>query len=81
MRHRSTFPTRPTDGFLTLGDVAALLGVATWRIARVYDTNRRPEPPRFGGRRMFSRDEVRALAALFDVELPGDANEPSEVGR
>ncbi len=37
---------------LTTREVGELLGVAEWRVRRVFEAKLLPEPPRFGGKRL-----------------------------
>jgi DNA-binding transcriptional MerR regulator len=41
-----------------LGDVARLVGVEPYRIVYLLSSGQLPEPPRFGGRRVFSHEHI-----------------------
>ena len=44
--------------YLSLGELADLLTVQSWRIARLYELGILPEPERLGGRRMIPKATV-----------------------
>jgi hypothetical protein len=44
--------------FLSLGEVADLLSVQSWRIARLFELGILPEPVRVSGRRMIPKDSI-----------------------
>ena len=47
-----------------LGDI---LGVEEWRIRRLFESSTLPEPPRFAGKRVISREQIPAIVdALRD---------------
>ena len=56
-----------TVPYLTTGEVASLLGVQAWQVARLFELGILPEPPRSGGRRVIDRttvpDVVKSLEA------------------
>lgn len=53
-----------------LGDVAKLLDVRAWKIARLFDEHRIDEPPRVAGRRVFAIAEIRQIAVLLGIDTP-----------
>jgi hypothetical protein len=48
--------------YLSLGEVADLLSVQSWRIARLFELGVLPEPERVAGRRMIPSDIVPEVA-------------------
>ncbi len=44
--------------FASIGDVADLLGVQSWRVARLFELGILPEPPRSGRRRLIPKSMV-----------------------
>ena len=46
---------------MTTSEVADLIGVAKWRIRRLYETGALPEPTRFGARRMIHGADIPAI--------------------
>ena len=44
--------------FLSLGELAELLSVQSWRIARLFELGILPEPERIAGRRMIRKEMV-----------------------
>ena len=57
---------------LLLGDVARLLGVEPYRIVYLLSSGQLPEPPRFGGRRVFFNEDVERVAKKLGMELGGE---------
>ena len=59
--------------FLTTREVAELLGVETWRVRRLYEAGRLPEPPRFAGHRAIPRETIPAIVDALRARgwLPG----------
>jgi hypothetical protein len=55
--------------YLTTGQVAELVSkesgveVREWRIRRLYEDQRLPDPPRFGLKRMIARNQVPIIVA------------------
>lgn len=47
--------------YLSLGELAELLSVQSWRIARLFELGILAEPPRIAGRRMIPKDLVPAV--------------------
>ena len=45
----------------TTKQVAQMLGTDEWRVRRLYETGRLPEPERFAGRRAIPRDQIPAI--------------------
>lgn len=54
--------TNLSRSFLSLGEVAELLSVQSWRIARLFELGVLPEPERVAGRRMIPSDMVPEVA-------------------
>lgn len=54
---------------LTLGDVARQLGVPTWKVRRLYESGRLPEPGRVGRNRVVFEDEIPKIRAALDEVL------------
>ena len=52
-------PTEST--VLTIGELGDMLGVQSWRIARLYELGVLPEPARVGGRRLIPRSEIPTI--------------------
>lgn len=46
---------------LSTGDVADLLSVQSWRVARIFELGVLPEPGRISGRRMIPKEMVPAV--------------------
>jgi hypothetical protein len=67
--------------FLSLGELADLLSVQSWRIARLFELEVLPEPERIAGRRMIPKemipqivDALRArgwLSRTSEMSTPG----------
>jgi hypothetical protein len=55
-----------------LGNVARVLNVEPYRIVYLLSSGQLPEPPRFGGRRIFSPEHVEMIAKKLGVELSCD---------
>lgn len=45
----------------TTREIAELLGAKTWRVRRLFESGRLPEPPKFGGKRAISREMIPAI--------------------
>jgi hypothetical protein len=65
---------------LSTGDVAELLGVAPWRVRRLFEDGDLPDPPRIGLARAIPResipaiiDALRARGWLQEPEVAGNA--------
>jgi hypothetical protein len=54
--------TNHSRPYLSLGEVADLLSVQSWRIARLFELGVLPEPGRVAGRRMIPNDMVPEVA-------------------
>lgn len=50
-----------------LGEAAIVLGVKPYQITYAITTRQAAEPQRIGGRRMFSRSDLRTLAKALGV--------------
>ena len=65
--------------YLSLGEVADLLTVQSWRIARLFELGVLPEPQRVAGRRMIPKEMVlevaEALRARGWLTKPCEMNE------
>ena len=48
--------------YLSLGEVADLLSVQSWRIARLFELGVLPEPERIAGRRMIPSEMISEVA-------------------
>ncbi len=57
---------------LLLGEAAQLLKVEPYRIVYLFSSRQLKEPPRFGGRRVFSTEHIEMIAKKLGVELSGD---------
>lgn len=57
----------------SLTEVGRLLGVQGYRIAYAHTTGAIPEPPRFCGKRLYTEEDVRRVAAHFNVLLDSAA--------
>ena len=59
--------------FLTTRDIAELLGVEPWRIARLFETGALPEPKRFAGRRAVPSELLPTIVDALRARswLPG----------
>jgi len=44
--------------FYSTRQIAELLGTQTWRVRRLYESRRLPEPARFAGRRAIPREQI-----------------------
>lgn len=55
---------------MSMQDCARVLNIQSYRIQYAYAHNRLPEPPRVGGRRIFTPETLQQLAAHFNVKLP-----------
>ena len=49
--------TKPIP-YLSLGELGDMLGVQSWRIARLFEVGLVPEPPRIGRRRLISKSAI-----------------------
>lgn len=45
----------------TVPEIARLCGVPAWRVRRLYETGRLPEPPRAGGYRLIDTADLPAI--------------------
>ena len=52
---------------LTTREMGELLGVATWRVQRIFEDGNLPEPARFAGRRVISADRIPAIVDALRV--------------
>ena len=57
---------------LLLGEAARTLKVEPYRIVYLFSSRQLPEPPRFGGRRVFSPEFIEEIAKKLGVELSND---------
>lgn len=56
------------DDWLTVGQVAELLGAQTWRVQRLIERGLGPKPSRIGRHQVFRKDDVPAVKkALQDA--------------
>lgn len=71
MLQRATYTTR---------EIGELLGVAEWRVRRLYESGRLPEPDRFGGKRAIPRESIPAIVdALRERKwMPSAPDAPSQ---
>jgi hypothetical protein len=71
--------TNNSRSYLSLGEVADLLTVQSWRIARLFELGVLPEPQRVAGRRMIPKEMVlevaEALRARGWLTKPCEMNE------
>ena len=69
--------------FLTTREIAELLGVEPWRIARLFEIGAVPEPVRFAGRRAVPSDLLPAIVDALRSRgwLPGAASWEGGHGR
>ncbi len=51
------------------GQAARLLGLRQHQIAYAIANNQLPEPARFCGKRLFTQEDLRVIAAYFGVEF------------
>lgn len=58
--------SNPTEGLMTLGQVADNLGVQVWRVRRLYERGILPEPPRFQRSRLVRRDDLPAVKEALE---------------
>lgn len=49
----------------TVGDLAKRLGIAAWKIRRIFEEGVLPEPPRAGRYRIFFPEDLPALVAAL----------------
>lgn len=64
------------DQSYSLSEVARLLGLQGYRIAYAHTTGAVPEPPKFCGKRAYTLDDVRRVAAHFGIPFEtADAGE------
>ena len=61
--------------FVSIGEVAEMLNIQSWRVARLFELGLLPEPPRSSGRRMIPKsmlpqivDALRARGWLREDE-------------
>jgi hypothetical protein len=80
------------DHLLSTADAAELLGLAEWQARRLFEDGSLPEPPRFAGKRVVSRQLLRRIreaaiergwikdqaAARGPAIHPEDADRPNE---
>jgi hypothetical protein len=63
--------------FISLGDVARIYGVPSWKVRRLYESGRLKEPPRIGIYRLIRPSELpmieRALRAAGYLKGGADA--------
>jgi DNA-binding transcriptional MerR regulator len=65
---------------MSMQDCARILNIQSYRIQYAYAHNRLPEPPRVGGRRIFTPEMLQQLAAHFGVALPTAETAAQPVG-
>ena len=58
----STMHTNCSRPYLSLGEVADVLCVQSWRIARLFELGVLPEPQRMAGRRMIPKEMIPDVA-------------------
>ena len=72
------------DEIFSLGQVAKILGVRTYRISFLFESGKLPEPKlRFAGKRVFLPADIIKIARLLGVEnikLPFKVKKPAEAG-
>ncbi|HRX83238.1 MAG TPA: hypothetical protein P5307_29435 [Pirellulaceae bacterium] len=60
--------------YYTTGELADFIGSEEWRVRRLFETSRLPEPERFGGKRAIPRELIpEVIDALRErgwLELP-----------
>lgn len=65
-----------TRSHFTTGELGDFLGIQGWKIARLYELNLVPEPPRAGGRRLIPQasipDIVDALRSRNWLPVEGE---------
>jgi len=54
---------------MTLKEASETLGVKSFRISYAIANGYVPEPKRFGNRRVFGREDLKRLAAYFEIDL------------
>ena len=60
---------------LTTRQVADMLGIAEWRVRRLFESGSLPEPQKFGGKRMILR---ALIPAIVDALRSRDWLQPTE---
>ena len=71
--------TTVSYSYLSLGELADLLSVQSWRVARLFELGILPEPMRIAGRRMIPKDMVPAVVDALRAK--GWLPSPSELSR
>lgn len=69
--------TTVSHSYLSLGELADLLSVQSWRIARLFELGILPEPTRIAGRRMIPKDMVPAVVDALRAK--GWLHSPAEL--
>ena len=69
---RQTYTTR---------EIGDLLGVAEWRVRRLFEVGRLPEPGRFAGKRAIPRESIPAIVdALRERKwIPAGDEQPAQL--
>lgn len=57
--------SQTAEGYYSIGDLADSLSVQSWRIARCFEDETLPEPPRVGGRRLIAESEVPEIVCAL----------------
>lgn len=72
-----------TKELIGVGDLARRLNVPPWRIGRLFDEHRLPEPARVAGRRVLGLREIRRVCELLGVPIPLESEPaaPSEAAK
>jgi hypothetical protein len=51
----------------SVGELGDMLGVQSWRIARLYELGLVPEPPRCGGRRLVPKTHIPLIVEQLRI--------------
>ena len=66
------------QNLFTIHDVARIVGVPFYRIAYAHDAGLLPEPPRFGGRRVYDHDMIDSVRQYFERQVDKEVSDESD---
>ncbi len=69
------------ESHFTVGEVADFLRVQSWQVQRLFERGTLPEPPRFGGRRMISKEMIPQIVSALQARgwYPPKKIDPSKI--
>ncbi len=69
------------ESYVTVGEVADFLRVQSWQVQRLFERGTLPEPPRFGGRRMISKELIPQIVSALQARgwYPPKKIDPSKM--